>query len=93
LTGFETVSEGRLDRYTNAFEADLARHGSPPAAYISGDTPIFEQIAHYEARFNRVIIDRGHTLHCAAIPLGMALPSDPQTGRLTVNTFVQGDPA
>jgi Family of unknown function (DUF6445) len=89
-TGFETVSDDRLGRYTTALEADLALHGRPPAAYISGETPLFEQIAYYEARFNRAIIYRGHTLHCADIPPGMALPSDPLTGRLTVNTFVQG---
>jgi Family of unknown function (DUF6445) len=89
-SGFETVSDDRLGRYTTALEADLALHGSPPAAYISGETPLFDQIAQYEARFNRAIIYRGHTLHCADIPPGMALPSDPLTGRLTVNTFVQG---
>jgi Family of unknown function (DUF6445) len=90
-TGFESVSADQLASYTAALENDVALHGVPPADYIAGDTPIFEQIAHYEARFNRAIIYRGNTLHCAHIPSGMALPASPQTGRLTVNTFLAGE--
>ncbi len=89
-TGFETVTLDRLAPYSTALEADVAAHGPIAPAYIGGDTPIFERIAHYEVQFNRAIIYRGHTLHCADIPDGMALPTDPATGRLTVNTFING---
>ena len=89
-TGFETVTADRLDHYTSAIEADVVRHGLPDAAYIAGDTPLFERIAHYEARFNRAIIYRGNTVHCADIPAGMALSKDPAVGRLTINTFIHG---
>jgi Family of unknown function (DUF6445) len=92
-TGFESVTEDRVDRYSAAIDTDAARYGLPEAAYISGDTPMFEKIAHYEARFNRAIIYRGNTIHCADIPIGMPLPADPATGRLTVNTFIHGCPA
>jgi Family of unknown function (DUF6445) len=87
-TGFESVNAQRLAHFTTNLDTDIARHGLPDAGYISGDTAIYEQIADYDARFNRAIIYRGNTLHCANIPEGMALPADPETGRLTVNSFL-----
>jgi hypothetical protein len=92
-TGFESVSAERQDRYVAAIDADVARFGMPDPAYIAGDTPLFERIAHYEARFNRAIIYRGNTIHCADIPANMQLASDPRTGRFTINTFIQGHSA
>jgi len=62
----------------------------PEPDYIAGDTPIFEQVARHEALFNRAILYRSNTLHCAAIPPGMVFSTDPASGRLTVNTFLKG---
>jgi hypothetical protein len=87
-TGFETVSADRLDTYRTALDRDIALHGIPDASYIKGDTAMFEQVGHYAAYFNRAILYRGNTLHCADIPEGMALSADPAQGRLTVNTFL-----
>lgn len=89
-TGYESLSDDRLPSYSAHIETDIARHGLPPAGYISGDTPLFEQIAHFDAVFNRAILYRGNTLHCADIPAGMALSAEPVSGRLTVNSFLQG---
>ncbi|TPG39861.1 hypothetical protein EAH79_12540 [Sphingomonas koreensis] len=90
-TGFETVSAARLPAYRAALGADLAEHGMPGPAYIGGDTVIFDQIARHEGRFNRAILYRSNTLHCATIPDDIALSSDPAAGRLTVNTFLTAD--
>jgi hypothetical protein len=87
-TGYEAITEDNQADYASALKADIAEHGLPSPAYISGDTEIFEQIAHYEARYNRAIIYRGHALHCADIPPDMPLLADPYDGRLTVNTFL-----
>jgi Family of unknown function (DUF6445) len=87
-TGFETVNAERLVPFTSSLEQDITHHGIADEGYICGDTSIYAQIAHYEALYNRAIIYRGNTLHCANIPDGMALPNDPETGRLTVNTFL-----
>lgn len=89
-TGFETIDAARLPGYRAALAADLARAGLPEAAYIAGDTPLFEQIASHRGVFNRAILYRSHALHCAAIPPDMALDADPESGRLTVNTFLLG---
>jgi uncharacterized protein DUF6445 len=89
-TGFETVDAARFPAFEAALAAGVAAHGLPPAAYIAGDTPLYEQIARYEARPNRALIYRGHTLHCAAIPPGIPLPADPVRGRLSINGFLFG---
>jgi hypothetical protein len=87
-TGFETVDPARFPAFEAALRAGVAEHGLPPAAYIGGDTPLYERIAHYEAKPNRALVYRGHSLHCAAIPPGVPLPADPALGRLTVNSFL-----
>ena len=92
-TGYESVDAARYPRYKAQLEADTARHGLPPAAYIAGDTPLFEHIARVEARYNRAILYRGNVLHCADIPADLHLSGDPARGRLTVNTFLCELPA
>jgi hypothetical protein len=91
-TGYETVDAGRFPAFEAALKAGVAAHGLPAAAYIAGDTPLYEQIAAYEARPNRGLIYRSHALHCAAIPAGADLPADPAAGRLSVNSFLFGAP-
>ena len=87
-TGFETVDAERFPAFEAALEAGVAEHGLPPAAYIDGDTELYERIARYEARPNRALVYRGHSLHCAAIPAEAPLPADPARGRLSINLFL-----
>ena len=89
-TGFETVPPERLDAYREALQADVLREGLPEAAYIAGDTPIFERIGFCPARFNSAILYRSYLPHCADIPPGRSLEADPRRGRLTVNSFLMG---
>jgi hypothetical protein len=91
-TGFETVDAERFPAFEAALEAGVGEHGLPRAAYVDGDTPLYEQVARYEARPNRALIYRGHMLHCAAIPAEAPLPADPLRGRLSINSFLF-DPA
>ena len=87
-TQFETITADRSAAYFDGLRADLARHGPPPAAYINGDTALFERTAHFEGRFNRALIYRGRLLHSGAISAGRALPADALTGRLTIASFL-----
>ena len=89
-TGYESVSQANYDHFAAALQRDVATHGLPTAAYIAGDTPLYEQIACYEAKVNRALIYRGHVLHCRVIPVDEPLMADPRQGRLTVNTFLMG---
>jgi len=87
-TGFETVDAVRHRTYLDALRADFAEHGEPAPAYIEGDTPVFEQVARYDAVFNRALIYRSSLLHCALLPNDAPLPADVRTGRLTVASFL-----
>ena len=87
-TGFETLDAERFPRFEAALRAGVAEHGLPPAGYISGDTPLYEKIASYEARPNRALIYRSRALHCAEIAPGAALTASATDGRLTVNSFL-----
>jgi hypothetical protein len=85
-TGFETVTPTRLAPYVAALEAEIAE-APPPQAYVSGDTPLFEQTGHVEARMNRVAIYRSRLLHSGDIGSSRLSP-DPRQGRLTANMFL-----
>ncbi|HBS34599.1 MAG TPA: hypothetical protein DEA50_05905 [Parvularcula sp.] len=87
-TGYETVGEARHARYLAALKADFMRLGEPPAAYIAGDTPVFERIFAASARFNRAVIYHSSLLHCAELPNDIPLPTDAAEGRLTIASFL-----
>ncbi len=87
-TGFETITAARSPAYFAALNTDIAAHGRPEAAYLCGDTPIFEQTSAISARFNSALIYRSRVLHSGAISPGRTFSSDPLTGRLTVTCFL-----
>lgn len=87
-TGFETMDADRLPAYNQAVNAEVMRQGLPPARYLDGDTPLYERIGRHEARYNRLLIYRGNTLHGAEAPDGLPLTDDPATGRFSINTFI-----
>lgn len=88
-TGFETVDAARHRHYLDALRDDFDAKGEPAPAYIAGDTAIFEQIAGYDAVFNRALIYRSSLLHCAMLPNDVALPGTVREGRLTVASFLR----
>lgn len=91
-TGFEQMNQEQRVIYEDRLKDEIPRH--PQTDYISGDTPIFDQIANYPARFNRAIVYRSTNLHAACVPPDFAYSEDPRKGRLTANnTFYYGDAA
>lgn len=90
-TGFEAVDAERLPAYRAALDEDIRAHGLPDPAYIAGDTALYEQIAAQPGAFNRALVYRGNTLHCAHLPPEVALSADPLAGRLTLNLFLFDD--
>lgn len=87
-TGFETVDTGRRDAYFRELERELAGPDAPPAAYIDGDTPLFEQVMAQEGRFNRVLFYPRNVLHSGCIGKGFVPDANPLTGRLSINSFI-----
>lgn len=90
-TGFETLDAARSDDYFKALNADILRCGPLPAAYICGDTPLFEKIGHVDGAYNRALVYRGRLLHSGAISAGRELPADPLRGRLTIASFLAAE--
>ena len=89
-TGFESIDATRLPTYRRALEGDLAHGALPDSGYIAGDTDLFEEVAVHRGLFNRAILYRSNTLHCARLPSDTAFTTDPAAGRLTVNIFLTG---
>ena len=60
----------------------------PDAGYPDQKTPGYHRIAAFDARPDRLLIYRSHTLHSGIIDRPELLSFDPQTGRLTANFFL-----
>jgi Family of unknown function (DUF6445) len=91
-TRYESLDAQRVPGYLQSLERELTTHGPPEGEYVRGDGPLFEQIASFDARFNRVLIYRGRALHAGSIAPTATLSSDPLQGRLTANAFFYGRP-
>jgi hypothetical protein len=57
------------------------------AGYITGDTSLFKQELHIEAKFNRLVLYPSNLLHCAQLSARDSLVSDISKGRLSVASF------
>lgn len=86
-TGFERISEQRFPEYKTKLENGVRTSGLPPARYITDGAPHFEKIKDFGAAFNSLILYPGTVLHSGVIDNESPLPSDPRTGRLTLNGF------
>lgn len=86
-TGFEYVDGGRAAIYTERLKSEISSTAYPQR-YMNGSNQLFEQIASYEAVFNRMIIYRCTSLHSGNIAPDFVFDSNPRTGRLTINTFI-----
>lgn len=86
-TGFEQVGPDRFDAYNAARRDDLERL-PPGGGYPGPGTPGYSETAHFEARFNRLLVYRSCSLHSGVIPSDARLSADPRLGRLTVNIFL-----
>jgi hypothetical protein len=90
-TGYETVDAGRLSAYAQTLKQEVMTEHPPPAKYIDGDSPLFERIASFEARFNRALIYPGNVLHSGDIRQVLPRDTPPRMARLTANTLIRLD--
>ena len=85
-TGFETVTESRMESYEAELQRALDTHGLP-TGYTVGSSDIFEEILRVDAVPDRAVLYRGHTLHSGVISDPSRITADPMEARLTLNTF------
>ena len=87
-TGYEIVDEARRVEYFGCVQRENAGPDKPQPAYINGDTALYEQVGHQQARFNRMLVYRRNSLHSGSIAGGFRPDPDPRTGRLSINGFL-----
>jgi hypothetical protein len=86
-TGFEQLSPQRMDIYGEHLDKE-ALDSSWHHKYINGTNQYYEEIARYEANFNRMIVYPSDVLHSASIPENLPFRPNPILGRLTLNSFI-----
>lgn len=89
-TGFETLTPERGPLYEEIRRTELE---DTAAAYITGDSRHYEQVAAVDAAFNRLVIYRSRLFHSGQIGSPERLSRDPRKGRLTANVFLNYRPA
>jgi len=87
-SGFEYIDESRKPEYMRYLEEERTGPDSPPAEYINGDTPLYEQLGRQEGVFNRLVIYRRNSLHSGALAKSFVADLNPRTGRLSINGFL-----
>jgi len=87
-TGYEVITPENVHDYARTVDVDVAEHGIPAPGFVNGSTALFEQVAAFDAVFNRALVYRGTSLHSGSIPADFAPDTNPRTGRLTLNTFL-----
>jgi hypothetical protein len=87
-TGFETISQDRIQQYAATLKREVMTEYPPPAKYMDGDDPLFARTATWEPRCNRALIYPSNVLHSGNIRRASSPQASPRAARLTVNSFV-----
>lgn len=87
-TGYESITQEQSTHYFPLLKQQVIQAGMSLGGYIRGDTDLFTKIGQVDVRFNRAILYRSNMLHSGLIQETLGLDSDPRTGRLTANCFI-----
>jgi hypothetical protein len=87
-TGFENIYQGNEKEYWAAFDAFTLQFGEPNRDYIVKSDTQYERIAQLSYKQNRLALYPSTLLHSGIIEPKTDISSDPHTGRLTANIFL-----
>lgn len=87
-TGYESVSETRVDTFIESCKRHWQSRGYPEPGYVSDSDDHFERIATVAYQPNRLLIYDTRVLHSALVDPARDLDANPASGRLTANLFV-----
>lgn len=87
-TGFERITSARYPEYVAAAKAHMRAHGDPRPGYINASDDHFELIGQVDYEPNRIAIYPGNVLHSGLVEPSRDLGTDPASGRLTANLFL-----
>lgn len=88
-TGYEYIDQLRRDKYIQSLEQQFGHASQHPSGYIYGSNEAYEEIASYKTVYNRLIMYRGSSLHSGIIKPQYNFDPNPETGRLTVTSFIE----
>jgi hypothetical protein len=88
-TGYEYVDGSRYETYMAHVKNYYSDPANNPSGYMYGSNEEYEEIMSFEAKFNRLIMYRGTSLHSGIIRPDYNFDASPQTGRLTITSFYE----
>lgn len=88
-TGYEYINKDRIGNYEKSIVERFQNPTDQPTHYICGDTEDYSEIASHSAVYNRLLMYRGSSLHSGIIRPGYNFDPSPETGRLTVTSFIE----
>ena len=88
-TGYEYIDQLRLESYKQNLQRQFDNPSQYPSGYIHGSTKEYEEISSHKAVYNRLLMYRGSSLHSGIIKPDYNLDPSPETGRLTVTSFIE----
>jgi len=86
-TGFEAIDAARREVFAPVALKELEEIKAGLTRHVGRETPNYEMTGFAEAVFNRLIVYRANLLHSGLLEES-SLSDDPETGRLTANSFV-----
>ena len=87
-TNLERITESNVDQYLQTVTDYIEQHGGLEAKYIDSTNTQFEKIGEIPFVQNRFAIYPGNLLHSGTINPITDIDSNPVTGRLTANIFL-----
>jgi hypothetical protein len=88
-TGFEYIDQLRIGNYTQNLQQQFDDPSKHPSGYIHESNETYEEIASHNAVYNRLLMYRGSSLHSGIIKPDYNFDPSPETGRLTVTSFIE----
>ncbi|WP_299570485.1 DUF6445 family protein [uncultured Shewanella sp.] len=87
-TGYERITQSNMDKYFRAAEPYLQELAPFPAQYFVESNEYYQQHHHIEYKQHRLVIYPGNLLHSTLVNHQTDIDSNPKTGRLTANIFI-----
>ena len=88
-TGYDYIDKGRLGKYEQSIVKRFQDPMRQPSGYICGGTEDYSEIASFGAAYNRLLMYRGSSLHSGIIRPNYNFDPSPETGRLTITSFIE----
>lgn len=85
----EQVSIDNVSELRSLVQAELAEYSPMPISSGGHSNAHYENVFQVEGHFNRLVIYQGCLLHSGYFSPDFNYSSDPRTGRLTANVFIQ----